>query len=174
MATSKKKESQAFNAASSNQTAQRQFGDKSTFKSDLYKLEVAECTMNRSWNDIPNLDSVEHCHFFHTFDSSGKRMDRTNMVAGHFHAIEWRDNNDGKPAQIISVSGPMREVKRKIRGRFQKVIESVDAVLEDTHTHKVTYLRSEEIVTRQVSSQAVNIETQEAQKTAPVSGIQVG
>lgn len=155
-------------------TQQRVFGNKFEFKSDLFKLEVAECNMDKSWNDVPNLESVEHVHFYHTYDSDGRKMMKTNTVAGHFHVIEYVDQGEEKPVKIVSVSGPMRELKRRIKGRFTKVNEPVADKLEDNHTHKVTYRRTEKIQARQISPNAVNIEAAEAQKTAPISGVQIG
>lgn len=156
------------------QTSNRVFGNAFNFKSDLFKLEVAECNIDKSWTDAPNLEAVEHVHFFHTYDSDGRKMMRTNMVAGHFHTIEYTDQGDDKPVKITAVSGPMREVKRRIKGKFVKVIEPVNSSLEDDHTHKPTYRRTENVVARQISAQAVNIEAQEANKTAPISGVQIG
>ena len=154
------------------QTQKRVFGSTFGFKTDLFKLEVAECNMNKSWNDKPSLEEVEHVHFFHTYDSDGRKMSRTNIVAGHFHVIESKDMGDDKPVKILSVSPPMREVKRKVRGVWTKVAEPVDSVLEDEHTHEITYRRSEEVKARQISPAAVNIEAAEAQKTAPIPGVQ--
>lgn len=153
---------------------QRVFGNKFEFKSDLFKLEVAECHMDKSWNDVPNLEAVEHVHFYHTYDSDGRKMAKTNTVAGHFHLIEYQEQGEDKPVKIISVSGPMRELKRRIKGRFTKVNEPVSDKLEDNHTHKITYRRTEKIQARQISPNAVNIEAAEAQKTAPISGVQIG
>jgi len=157
-----------------NQSQQRVFGNKFEIKSDLFKLEVAECNMDKSWNDVPNLESVEHVHFYHTYDSDGRKMVKTNTVAGHFHTIEVEDQGDNKPVKIVSVSGPMRELKKRIKGRFTKVFEPIKESLEDNHTHKITYRRTEKIQARQISPNAVNIEAAEAQKTAPISGVQIG
>lgn len=156
------------------QNEQRVFGNKFEFKSDLFKLEVAECNINKSWNDVPNLESVEHVHFYHTYDSDGRKMAKSNTVAGHFHVIEYQEQGEDKPVKIISVSGPMRELKKRIKGRFTKVNEPVHESLEDNHTHEIKYRRTEKIQARQISPNAVNIEASEAQKTAPISGVQIG
>lgn len=176
-----KKKSEGFKPEAQNTTQKRVFGNKFGFKSDLFKLEVAECNINKSWNDAPNLEEVEHVHFFHTYDSDGRKMEKSNIVANHFHVVEYENqtDKDGKiladlPVKIKSVSPPMREVKERIKGKWTKVIRPIKADLEDNHTHEITYRRSEEIVARQISAQAVNIEAQEANKTAPIQGVQVG
>jgi hypothetical protein len=164
-----------FNAEETNQDSQKRvFGNSFEFKSDLFKLEVAECNLNKSWNDVPMLESVDHVHFFHTYDSNGRKMARTNIVAGHFHVIEYEEQGGDKPVKIISVSGPMHEVKRRIMGRWQKVAEAISETLQDEHTHKITYRRSEQVKARQTSVQAANMEAQEANRTAAISGIQIG
>jgi len=164
-----------FNAEeTNNETQKRVFGNGVEFKSDLFKLEVAECNLNKSWNDVPMLEQIEHVHFFHTYDSNGRKMARTNIVAGHFHVIEYEEQGENKPVKIISVSGPMHEVKRRIMGRWQKVAEPISESLQDEHTHKITYRRSEMVKARQASPQAANIEAQEANRTAPISGIAIG
>ena len=169
-----KKPIQQFNAEETNAEQKRIFGNNFEFKSDLFKLEVAECNLNKSWNDIQMLESIEHVHFFHTYDSNGRKMARTNIVAGHFHVIEYEEQGGDKPVKILSVSGPMHEVKRKVLGRWQKVAESISDTLQDDHTHKISYRRTERVQARQTSPQAANIEAAEANKTAPISGIQMG
>ena len=169
-----KKPIQQFNAEETNAEQKRIFGNNFEFKSDLFKLEVAECNLNKSWNDIPMLESIEHVHFFHTYDSNGRKMARTNIVAGHFHVIEYEEQGGDKPVKILSVSGPMHEVKRKVLGRWQKVAEAISDTLQDDHTHKISYRRTERVQARQTSPQAANIEAAEANKTAPISGIQMG
>jgi hypothetical protein len=169
----RQKKHEGFNPEAQ-RSEKRVFGNKFEFKSDLFKLEVAECNIDKSWNDVPNLEAVEHVHFFHTFDSDGRKMMRSNAVAGHFHVIEYTEQGDDKPVKITKVSGPMKEVKRRIKGKFVKVIEPVTASLEDDHTHKPTYRRTENVVARQISAQAVTIESIEANKTAPIQGVQIG
>lgn len=150
---------------------QRIYKNEIQIKSDLFKLELSKCNLNKGWNDSVNLEEIEHVHFFHTYDSDGKKMTRTNSVAGHFHVVEFKEQGPNKPVEIISVSGPMRDVKRKIRGRYHKVTEPVDSMLEDNHTHDIAYRRSENVKMREVAPEAVNLVALEAQKTAPIAGV---
>lgn len=141
---------------------------------DLYKLEVAPCkkALGHSEDD-PQLFDAEHVHFFHTVDSNGKILSTSGAIAGHFHEMEVIPNEDPTlPPKVRCASGPMQMVKRKVKGRYVKVAEPVVIMGElDDHTHQVTYLRSDLISHRTINPQAVNIQAQEAQKTAPIPGV---
>lgn len=166
-----------FEANAQPTTQSRIIGGKGQVYSDLFKLEVAACSVNKSYNDIPDLYEQEHVHWFHTYDSDGKKHARSNAVSGHFHVIEYEEQGEGKPVKILSVSGPMREVKRKVRGRWQKVVEPVLVPMKDNedetdnHTHAITYKKTDIVEIRTQSAQAINIVAQEAQKTAPIAGV---
>lgn len=166
----KKKHAQ-FEANNQPTTQARIIGGKGQVYSDLFKLEVAACNVNKSYNDVPDIYEQEHIHWFHTFDSDGKKHTRSNAVSGHFHVIEYKDQGEGKPVEILSVSGPMHEVKRKIKGKWTKVVEPVSSTLEDDHTHSITYKKTDIVEIRSQSAQAINIVAQEAQKTAPIAGV---
>lgn len=153
------------------QTIKRNIGGKGQVKSDLFKLEAAACMVNKSWGDVPDLYEQEHIHWFHTFDSDGKKHTRCNAVSGHFHVIETEDQGEDQPVKILSVSGPMHEVKRKVKGRWLKVTEPVSGSLEDEHSHAITYKKTDIVEIRTQSAQAANIVAAEAQLTAPVQGI---
>lgn len=156
---------------SQEQTQQRIIGGKAQIKSDLFKLEVAACNVNKSFNDIPDIYEQEHIHWFHTYDSDGKKHIRSNAVSGHFHVIQYEEQGENKPVKILSVSGPMHEVKRKVKGRWLKVIEEVSSTLEDDHTHQITYKKTDIVEIRTQSPAAINVVAAEAQKTAPVPGV---
>lgn len=157
---------------SAQQSQQRIIGGKAQVKSDLFKLEISPCMVNKSYNDIPDLYEQEHIHWFHTYDSDGKKHTRSIAVAGHFHVIEYEQTaNENEPVKILSVSGPMHEVKRKIKGRWVKVTEAVSSSLEDDHTHEITYKKTDIVEIRSQSPNAINIVAAEAQKTAPIPGI---
>lgn len=153
------------------QQIKRNIGGKGEVKSDLFKLEVAACQVNKAWGDTPDLYEQEHIHWFHTFDSDGKKHTRCNAVSGHFHVIETEDQGEDQPVKILSVSGPMHEVKRKIKGRWTKVTEPVSSTLEDDHTHQIIYKKTDIVEIRMHTAQAANIVAAEANLTAPVSGV---
>lgn len=149
----------------------RVLSGKITIHSDLFKLEVASCNVNKSWTDAPDLHEQEHMHWFHTYDSDGKKHLRSNAVSGHFHMIEYEEQGEGKPVKILSVSGPMHEVKRKVKGRWAKVVEPVSATLEDDHTHAIRYIKTDMVELRVQSAQAISIVAAEANLTAPIAGV---
>lgn len=162
-----------FDPSSQEKTSKRIIGGIGQIKSDLFKLEVAECKVNKSYNEGDvDLYDQEHVHWFHTYDSDGKKHVRSNAVSGHFHMIEYQETGDDQAVKIISVSGPMHEVKRKERGRWVKKIEPVSDLLGDDHTHEITYKKTDIVEIRTQSANAINLVAQEANKTAPIPGVQ--
>lgn len=160
-----------FDPQSAQPQQRRNIGGHGEVKSDLFKLDVAACMVNKSYNDAPDLYEQEHIHWFHTFDSDGKKHTRCNAVSGHFHVIETEDQGDDKPVKVLSVSGPMHEVKRRVKGRWVKVVEPVSATLEDDHTHAIIYKKTDVVEIRTQSANAINLVAAEAQKTAPIPGV---
>ena len=124
----------------------------------LFRAELANFKKNRSWKkDQPDLTDVPHVHFYHTVNSTGKVQQYTAAVGGHFHEVEWRLNPEtgepeakcGPPLKKVAVPGPDGLTVHEIQE-----IEFVDkvgkmgkrgAVLKDTHTHKMSYERTDEI-----------------------------
>lgn len=176
MAKAKKNQ---FDPNQKQQDQARIIGGKREVFSDLFKLEVSACKVNKSYNDVPDIFDQEHVHWFHTYDSDGKKHMRTNAVSGHFHEIEYEEQGQGKPVKIISVSGPKHEVKRKALGRWKKVSEpvalskpEVDEEIRDDHTHAITYKKTDIVEVRTQRVEAINAVAAEAQKTAPIPGVQ--
>lgn len=98
---------------------------------DLFKLEVASMRRNVSWNKRqPIWDNVEHSHYFHTIDSNGRTMTECVAICGHKH-----------PVTVKEVKGSLVATCGEAEG----------------HTHKCTYLHSEEMQTRKISADAASI-----------------
>ena len=78
-----------------------------TFDTDLFKLQVANMLKNAGYDDEkPILQSLEHCHFFRTFDSSGKPQIKCNSVAGHHHEVKISVDKEGNlKAQVSEAIG---------------------------------------------------------------------
>ena len=109
-------------------------------KSHCFKLESAVFLRNISFNSKkPLIETFDHCHIFHTYDSSGKELKQCNSVGGHYHIITLREEN-GK--FIADCSTPICN-----KG-------SSDLLDKDKHTHNVVYLKSEEFQARNVSVEA--------------------
>lgn len=109
---------------------------------DLFKLEVANLKKNISIDDErPIYVGVEHCHFYHTYDSNGKIQETCNPIAGHSHKITMKENADG---ELEITCGPPIV---KSGGKYQQM-------KNDNHTHDIRYLRSERMKVRRINEQA--------------------
>jgi hypothetical protein len=102
---------------------------------DLFKLEVGILMRDISWNKNPNLVPIEHCHFFRTFDSNGKKMTQCSAVAGHTHDVTVSEKMVKGEKLLVATCGPAKSGDK-------------------THTHEVKYVRSEEIKKRILSDEA--------------------
>lgn len=151
---------------------QRIYKQNIRIESDLFKLQTAKAKKNVSWSDGDiQLEEVEHVHFFHTYDSDGRRQDRSAPVGGHFHLVEFEEGKNGKPAKIKSISGPMKMAKVKEKGRWKQKPVPLSEELEDSHTHDIKYLKSDSVQAREHNVNAIQMVGEEAQKTAPIAGV---
>jgi hypothetical protein len=121
----------------------------------LFKSDVQKMMKNVSFKkDQPQIQELEHTHVFHTINSQFKPQTTTQIVAGHFHEVQWAQLADGTPV-VKSVSGPKRYAYITRGGRQRRVIQDVkwtdaasddrDAMLVDKHTHQFQYIHSEEL-----------------------------
>ncbi len=151
----------------------RVFGNSRTIDHDLFKLLVAPLQRDVSWNDRPDIETIEHCHFFHTIDSDGRVQTYSTPTASHFHKMEVVPNADPtKPPTVRCASGPLKWVRKRIRGKMTKLVESTSTEdCPDDHTHEVLYRCSNKVAVRTANAAAVAIITAEAQKTAPIPGV---
>lgn len=135
------------------------------FRHDLFKCLPAEMYKRKPHlitRAVPNfgndLAKMEHCHFFHTFNSQGKPCKYTDPVGGHYHEITWEEQG----GDLVARCGPPLHdyTKRSKSGKqIKKKAEPVifvnqdDEVLTDDHTHDIEYIESE--VLRPVKRQSV-------------------
>jgi len=111
---------------------------------DLFKLDVAPMMhdkgiQGKKREHIP----VEHCHFFHSYDSSGRKQTYSTSIMGHCHKIDVVSNGNG---DLFATAG-------------DSVIKNGSKIftLEDTksiHRHSVSYQYSEKIDIRKPNSEA--------------------
>lgn len=136
------------------------------FRHDLFKLGVAKMKKNVSYKKFqPEIQMVEHAHFFHSHDMKGKTMVHSQAVGGHFHEvhIEWERDGEDLILKKAECGPALRQVQKRTRsGKWKTVIEAVryergDAAVdgsddddveitgfeEDTHTHELLYVGSE-------------------------------
>jgi hypothetical protein len=128
--------------------------DKQFIDHDLYKLEVAAMRQDKGLDGVfvggrqvippkPNFVPVEHCHFYHSHDSSGRKQQFSTSTAGHCHEITIVEKN-GKLEAICSDS-----VIRSSNGKTFQMKNK-----ESIHKHDVTYLVSEKIEVRASNKEA--------------------
>lgn len=150
----------------------RKYKGEQKIDSDLFRLKLAKARKNMSWDEKKvQLEDVEHSHFFHTFDSDGRKQKYSAAVGGHFHEIFYEENEDGV-AIITGISEPLQMVKRtNDEGRMVTVAEPLPAKLKDRHTHEIEYIQSQTITKRTANAQAIEVATIDANKTAPIAGV---
>jgi hypothetical protein len=177
------KDTEAANVASpetSVPTYRRSLSGMKQIFTDLFKLCVASVTKYEGWdeaNEHPDthpsrFSHWEHSHPFRTYDKKGSKMNTCTPIAGHFHVIEWDESkSDDEPPRIKSVSGPM--VMKTVRKRGKLVKEPTPANDYDFHTHDVEYLRSCKVEVSTTNIEATKVIAYEAQKTAPIAGVEV-
>jgi len=161
----------------SNKTAvaqDRVFSDDKKIFHDLFKLLVAKMYKNLSWQPIPEDEytAIEHCHFFHTFDSSGKKQVHSTSVGGHFHIMEIIEE-EGKTPKVLCKSGPLKYIRKKNRKtrKYERVAVPVNEV--DTHKHTVVYLQSNVLKFRKINDEAVKVIGKNAQLATKPTGLDV-
>jgi hypothetical protein len=184
----KKKQPGASASQATTITQKRVFGKKLDLLHDLYKLKVANALRYIGFDEKGHLinpiqdgqfnhmdwTQIEHCHFFHTIDQRGQAQRTCTTINGHFHDVELvSEATDDSPA-VYRCSGPKKVVMDRVNGRMVKRIINVPF---DDHTHDVSYLRSEVLQPRKLSSDALAaaskfIETNTLRQPDPVEGIQ--
>jgi hypothetical protein len=120
-----------------------------------------------SWKYLePNIQTIEHIHFFHSVDRSGRAMKYCAPVGGHFHEIKvhWDKpqirkelvNPDGTKRiyegpqfecgppltmQSVRLGRSKRMIKKPVRTKWAMINNDGDeAFIEDNHTHFVEYI----------------------------------
>lgn len=121
------------------------------------KLEAAMDTVNKSFvlgGYLPF--EVEHGHIFHNVDSKGRTFEYCAPMMGHYHKVTMEVVN-GKPTFTCGPAMVKANVKTGNGGRKVAYLpkQNLAAVMEngmevqaaqiDTHTHKITYKRSEKL-----------------------------
>lgn len=122
---------------------------------DLYKLEVAQTRKNVSYiQNQPIWEPVDHCHFFHSYDSFGKKQWHASPISGHTHEVIERIDENGN---LVAECGPAIRVVNGKKLTYEN----------DQHTHEVNYLRSEKIKVRKVNAEHVKFLSAKEQMLKP-------
>lgn len=158
-----------------------------TFTHRIYKMHLANMKHNLSWKYLqPEIKEIEHVHFFHDVNKSGRPNKYCAPIGGHFHEVkvDWTQPaikkeitlsdgtkqmyegpqfTCGPPLQFktIRIPGSKRAIKKPVPVKY----DAVDSMGEmqpivDTHTHFVEYQGSETI------SEATRRQVQEGDRAA--------
>lgn len=154
---------------------------------DHYKLLVAADVYNYAPTQVgdkakiempvpkPQYTEREHVHFFHTYDSNGKKQTKSTSIAGHHHEITVIAQGVDQPPKIVC--GPaVKEVRRKDPRTKEWVIGLAPAdddkfTIQECHVHEIMYLSSEEATIRDMNMRAIQLETREAKKGEGPGGV---
>lgn len=137
----------------------RVFGNDFYFIHDLFKLNVAKMIKNVAIDgQQPLLEALEHVHHYHSYDSTGKKQDKSTHVGGHFHPIEIISEGDDLNPPVIKVGEACKYVSVRDK-RTKKVTKRLMAIEHDNHTHDVTYVRSDKLKPRKVSEEFVKFQS---------------
>lgn len=122
----------------------RLFKDDIEIPSDTFKCESANYLKNLSWDvKNPNYEPTAHVHYFHTYDSKGRKMEKATATGGHTHIINVTTDKDGN---LVGECGPA--VKEIRPGQYTEL-------KHDNHTHEVRYLKSDRITKSTLNPDAV-------------------
>ncbi len=138
---------------------------------DTYKLTTTQMKKNVSYTKIPQIESLDHNHIFHTFDSSGFKQTHPSLVGGHTHELILVSPATAKDPAKYKCGPPViqKVIIDENTGKPKKVWEKVRF---DDHIHpEVEYRRSTAIEIRKANRDAAVIIGMEAAKTAPIPGI---
>ncbi len=142
----------------------RVYQSEQSFNSDLFRLRTAKMIKDQSLNkDGSELKEIDHEHFWHTYDSGGKKLDQSTPTGNHFHIMTLKTAPNGAP--IATCSGP--KMIKHVKGKRQ----IVGCPNDDQHIHTVEYERSSLVKPRTVNIESTKIISADAAKAAPVPGI---
>lgn len=147
----------------------RRYRENTSFFSDLFRLQLAKLLQWKGWTKVSqnapkdengNLNDdwvlTPHCHYFHTFDSNGKKQEHCQPVAQHVHKMQVvRDpENPDDILEVRCVSGPLKWVITEKFGKRQKILEEDP---HDKHRHDTEYIKSNQITQAKMNSDAVKV-----------------
>ena len=125
---------------------ERKFKGEEEIYHDLFKLDLAMCQKNVSYQEgVINLVPVEHSHFFHTVNSQGKEQTHCVATAGHTHRVKVNYDEEGNIASVECGPPVFRKKGRDVPMPKYRSSYDSEPVPIDTHTHDVKYIRSEKI-----------------------------
>jgi len=141
-------------------TINRTYKGDVTIDHDLFKLQAAKFLKNISIDiNNPIWMPAEHCHFYHSHDSSGKRLEKSSATGGHFHEMEVKVDKKGNLS--ATCSRPLKRVWNPKKRRYENTPFNSGAAegAGDNHVHEVTYIKSDKIEIRKLNSEAAKFQS---------------
>lgn len=119
---------------------------------DLFKLEVERVGKNIAVpGSQPLLVGIDHCHYYHSVNSRGKKQADCTPIAGHTHKVTYHKDDNGD--LVGECSGPYSRQLIKLANGTRA--ERVMPTKGDNHTHKVTYQNSSVFKMKDINPDAV-------------------
>lgn len=137
------------------QAPQRKYKDALEFDHDLFELETAEVQKNMSWNKVKNWEKFPHKHFFHTFDSDGRKQTRSTAALGHWHKMEVVEQGEGEPPMVTCGPAFIEKMIADEDGVYRKT--AIELVGKEAHTHGVNYRYSDKLKARKPNSESLKV-----------------
>lgn len=102
------------------------------FLTHHFQCSVEKMRQDIGWTGTPVWKWIDHMHFAHTKDSSGRTQKYTTKINGHCHELEW-EMVDGEP--VARIGRAFKEYK----GKYYDMPE------EQQHTHTCEYFGTDEL-----------------------------
>lgn len=151
---------------------ERNFSKEVIIHHDAFRLESALMQKNMSWiKEQPKYEEFEHCHIFHTYDSSGKKHIYSTPTGGHFHLMEFAEVDGNISAKCVS--GPLKWAVVWDDVAEAKIKKAVPVNPRDKHTHEISYIHSEKLVKRKRNVEAGKLLAGQAQLGARPKDVEV-
>lgn len=151
----------------------RNFSKEVVIYHDAFRLDSAEMQKNMSWiKKKPKYESFQHCHVFHSFDSSGREQFYSTPTGGHFHKMSFKKHEDGS-ISVKCLSGPLKWGTKWDEKNERTVRAAIPVNPRDEHHHDTTYLHSEKLIKRKRNVESAKYVSQQAKKLEVPEGTEV-
>lgn len=137
------------------QAPQRKYKDQLEFEHDLFELQVADVFKNMSWNKKKEWERFPHKHFFHTFDSDGRKLIRSTAALGHYHKMEVTDQGEGEPPVVVCGPAFIDRMMADDDGVYRKT--AIELTGKEAHTHELEYRYSDKLKARKPNSESLKV-----------------
>lgn len=136
----------AVNKSSKTNSAKRFLKEDREIISDTWKLKTTKFIrrMDRSPADRPMWEDRDHNHIFRTYDSNGRKLDKSSSIGGHYHEITTYE----KDGELYAECGPA------IYNKASRDTTKNSLAPVDNHTHDLEFQGSDLIKMRKHNPKA--------------------